>query len=456
MQKKTTVYAIYTSEEKVVMHHLLRQLKSLKEDPNVEIWYDDSIKSGQTWKPSDKSRLYDADIFLLLVSNTFMYSEFIKQLEFKIIIDRYKSGKAKVIPLILENCPWDIDFEANEYTFNFNELHVLPVVNKPISTWDSAENALSVSAKYIKSIINSLADGSLIAESEEIDEKVTVAALSESDIQLAIPLEEDVIQEIITDERELIEELEIERPSEEENKLHEEAIEEIRIQEENWFHERMESSPETIVDDKVAYYDEQEEIAQVENTINKKRVLFGIAATALVIAGLIWFFPSDQEASDEMIPQDQSETIVGNDTNKNQSNTTLGAGASLSTSGTKIGNTYKGGIIFQIDKNNEDGIIAHLKDTEPMTWNDAMKIHEKLGEGWRLPTLVELKKMHKNIGQGANNSGKFTDGLYWSATPYDSNQARLIRFKDGNTTFHYNSIGTFRKFPVRAVRDFSN
>lgn len=445
-KKTTTIYAIYTSEEKITMHHLLRQLKSVKDDPNVEIWYDDSIKSGQTWKPSDKSRLYDADIFLLLVSNTFMYSEFIKQLEFKIIIDRYKSGKAKVIPLILENCPWDIDFEANEYKFNFNELHVLPEVNKPISTWDSAEEALSTSAEYIKSIVPSKTDIHVLFNSETNEEKVVAA--NERANQLAIPLDElEVTHEIITDERELIDELEI--PTKEEIRLQEEAEEEIRIQEENWFHERMESSPEPEVEGEVTYFEEEEKIAQVQNTNNSKRVLFGIAATALVIAGLIWFYPSDQ---DDLTPQEQSETIVDSE---NQKTTTLGAGASLSSSGTEIGKKYGGGIIFEIDKDNKKGIIAHLKDTETMTWNDAMKIHEKLGEGWRLPTLVELKKMQETIGPGANNSGKFTDGLYWSATPYDSNQARLVRFEDGNTTFHYNSIGTFRKFPVRAVRDFS-
>ena len=89
-----------------------------------------------------------------------------------------------------------------------------------------------------------------------------------------------------------------------------------------------------------------------------------------------------------------------------------------------------------------------------MPWYDAIHIHEQLGEGWRLPTMAELQLMHQTIGQGANNSGHFSDELYWSATAYDEHQARLFRFRNGNSSYHYNKNVAHRKFYVRAVRDF--
>ena len=120
-----------------------------------------------------------------------------------------------------------------------------------------------------------------------------------------------------------------------------------------------------------------------------------------------------------------------------------------------IGDTYGGGIIFIIDQSGKTGKIAYSKDAGPMSWGKAMNIHEQLGEGWRLPTLDELGAMYRTIGQGAtNNSGQFADKLYWSATAYDTNQARLLRFSDGNTSYHYNKKVAHRKFQVRAVRDF--
>ena len=84
-----------------------------------------------------------------------------------------------------------------------------------------------------------------------------------------------------------------------------------------------------------------------------------------------------------------------------------------------------------------------------------MKIHEQLGEGWRLPTFDELETMYRTVGQGANNNAQFANGLYWSATDYDEYQARLLRFSDGNSSYHYNKGLEHRKYLVRAIRDFS-
>ena len=81
-------------------------------------------------------------------------------------------------------------------------------------------------------------------------------------------------------------------------------------------------------------------------------------------------------------------------------------------------------------------------------------VAERLGEGWRLPSLEEMKVMYRTIGPGATNIGEFADELYWSATPYDEFQARLLRFGTGNSSYHYNSMGDYRKFRIRAVQDF--
>ena len=120
-----------------------------------------------------------------------------------------------------------------------------------------------------------------------------------------------------------------------------------------------------------------------------------------------------------------------------------------------MGDTYEGGIVFIIENEGKTGKIAHLKDAGIMPWTNAMQIHEQLGEGWRLPSFDELEIMYKTIGPGATNIGQFTNELYWSATPYDEYQARLLRFWDGNTSYHYNKNVEHRQFQVRAVRDFS-
>ena len=72
-----------------------------------------------------------------------------------------------------------------------------------------------------------------------------------------------------------------------------------------------------------------------------------------------------------------------------------------------------------------------------------------------MPTIDELVVMYKTIGHGGSNSGGFKDELYWSATAYDRSQARLLKFENGNTSYHYNKLVDYRKFRVRAIRDFN-
>lgn len=64
------------------------------------------------------------------------------------------------------------------------------------------------------------------------------------------------------------------------------------------------------------------------------------------------------------------------------------------------------------------------KDLGVMTWNEAKEAAEKLGDGWRLPTLEELNLMYVNIDNitGLNLTGSDPDGWYWSSTPLDINR----------------------------------
>ena len=187
----------------------------------------------------------------------------------------------------------------------------------------------------------------------------------------------------------------------------------------------------------------------------KKRVLGGslIALFAIIVIWAFSMFNSGAEKPSTTLPNskaiDEQDSIVSAKT-KIDSRNKVAAFSEL-----EVGDTFEGGIIFSIDRAGKTGKIAHPKDAGPMPWTNAMKINEQLGNGWRLPTFDELEIIYQTIGQGATNSGQFAEGLYWSATAFDEHQARLLRFGDGNTSYHYNRNVELRKFRVRAVRDFS-
>ena len=59
-----------------------------------------------------------------------------------------------------------------------------------------------------------------------------------------------------------------------------------------------------------------------------------------------------------------------------------------------------------------DNIEVYKSDLGEMTWTEAKTACSKLGSGWRLPTLDELKSLCEN----QEKIGGFTDRNYWSSS----------------------------------------
>ncbi|TMM57110.1 TIR domain-containing protein [Maribacter algarum] len=500
MGENLNINTIYTSEDTAVMQHLVKRLKSSEKDAAISIWNDNPILPEQAWKPRDESRFRQTDIFILLVSDAFMHSQFIQQLEFKMVIDQYKAGKSTVIPIILDQCPWDIDFRSDDYNFNMNELGVLPEGAKPIKEWESSEQVYNDIAKEIKAVIASLSPDSIQEEPEEDkgelsanlkeEEQIAIAFDEEKEVKEDKTLQEEIEAKRQTEENRLMEEAEAKQRALEEQKLQKEAETKARAEEQRRSEaelkrkaeeqklreaeesRKLEETRRKKEEAELKNQEEQErwkleqqkkqEVAQnntpVEETLEqsqsksrKKFLIAGIIA-ALAIIG-IWTFNSGTDEAIE--PAVDTNSVDVEDSIPVEKTETEPVVEEESLPELVIGDQYDGGIVFAIDSDGKSGKVVHIDDAGPMPWADAMIIHDKLGKGWRLPTLDELKVLYNSLGQGASNSAEFADKLYWSATPYDEFQARLLQFRTGNTSYHYNKEAEHRQFLVRAVRDFT-
>lgn len=467
MGRKTNISIIYSSEDKDVLLHLLHHLKDLMEDYNLAVWQDDPILPGQMWKPQNASLIQQADVFLLLISDHFMHSEFIKQLEFKLVIDRYKEDKAKVLPIIIDKCNWDIEFKSDDYDFKLSELQVLPEVGKPISEWEVPELGYNSVAASIKKVITSIGkrpDQSFTV----IDEEEKVATTEEE--QLEISFNEEVLLIRAEEERKIREAAEVQKiideeqrriaanKRDEENRIKAAAAAAKRIEEEKRFPKEIENSRNT----KEKKRPENTNIGSVTSNEEQQGKSGSLKRVGVVILGIIliillgvWIFSGTNTLKEEQSPVPPSENINAvNDALSAPGKESETVKSETSLSKLEIGDLFEGGIVFTIDGAGKTGKIAHLEDAGPMTWNEAIKIHEQLGDQWRLPSFEELATMYRNIGRGASNQGEFANSLYWSATDYDEHQARLLRFSDGNTSYHYNKELAHRTYLVRAIRDF--
>ena len=495
MDRHVKIFVIYTWKDLEYKDQLLPHLESINGDLDVTVWHDVHINAWKDWKLNFESHLNKTDAFLLLVSEDLINSQFIRKLEFRTVVDRYKEGKTVLISAIMDHCQWDNEYNLVDHLFNLNQCKVLPEGGKPLSDWDSPDQAYAEISSGVKKIISSAMDEA-DQEKGSIDPKGKDANDMKNDSE-AVDLDEKhrLWQEAEIKRRAEVKNRILEaakasakRREEEEKRLIEEAIANRKAEEERRLMEaekveRNEIEPDTPEDkaptkqeDKKRKVYRQEEIRRKEKARdllenqasahrepkgtyrgkprNLRRILL-IASSVIVLLIIgIWAFSTTKNVSEEPTTNQQNlNAIEVEDTPELEENESVSQKKKESISKLSVGDRYEGGIIFEIDHNNKTGKIAHSQDAGPMTWVSAMKIDEQLGDGWRLPTLEELELMYRTVGPGATNSAQFANQLYWSATSYDEYQARLLRFPDGNSSYHYNKEVEHRQFLVRAIRD---
>jgi hypothetical protein len=87
---------------------------------------------------------------------------------------------------------------------------------------------------------------------------------------------------------------------------------------------------------------------------------------------------------------------------------------------------------------------VYPKDLGQHNWEDAKKICEDLGDGWRLPTREELYLMWLN----RESIGGFSAAFYWSSSEENSHYAWSQNFGNGGQDNYYKDYKNY----VRAVR----
>ncbi len=192
MSNTINTFIIYAREDKDIKQRILAHLNSFAKAYDLVLWHDEYLEAGQEWKPHIESRLEQTDLFLLLISVDFMNSEFINQVEFKFAIDRHKTNKSVVIPIIINYCQWDIDFNFTDDNFNLNELQVLPQEGKPVDDWKTPEQAYNNIASGVRKVLETIKARKKAEEKIQVDFTKQQAEVK-LEIQPDLPEEEEQV-----------------------------------------------------------------------------------------------------------------------------------------------------------------------------------------------------------------------------------------------------------------------
>jgi O-acetyl-ADP-ribose deacetylase (regulator of RNase III) len=132
-QKAATMFVSYARDDEQMRHQLSNHLGGLRHGGFISDWSDGKIIPGQEWQPEIVKKLNEADIILLLITSSFLGSDFIGKVELARALERHHNGEAIVVPVILKPADW--------HTAGLGVLQALPKDARAVSLWPDQDEA---------------------------------------------------------------------------------------------------------------------------------------------------------------------------------------------------------------------------------------------------------------------------------------------------------------------------
>lgn len=141
----TTLFFSYSHKDEVLRNELEEHLAMLKNDGTITTWHDRRITAGAELDEEILSNLESADVILLLVSASFLASNYCFHQEMTRALVRHKEGSAVVIPVILHPCDW--------LSSSLQDLRATPTDGKAVSMFGNQHEAFAIITKDIRDAI---------------------------------------------------------------------------------------------------------------------------------------------------------------------------------------------------------------------------------------------------------------------------------------------------------------
>lgn len=108
MSRAVNVFVSYSHDDGAWCDVVVKHLQGLHDPIEVEVWIDrKGIRAGDKWLPEIETALAQADLALLLISPSFLSSDFIRKTELPKLLARSKEG-LRVIPVQILPSAWEV------------------------------------------------------------------------------------------------------------------------------------------------------------------------------------------------------------------------------------------------------------------------------------------------------------------------------------------------------------
>ena len=137
----------YSHHDAEFLTSLHQHLAGLRRQGLLDTWTDREIDAGAVLDEEIDSAMEKANLFLLLVSSSFINSDYCYEKEFTKALQKQKLGAAIIVPIIVRPCDWKIP--------ELRQFKALPDDGKAVHSkhWHSADEAFADVATSLRSLL---------------------------------------------------------------------------------------------------------------------------------------------------------------------------------------------------------------------------------------------------------------------------------------------------------------
>ena len=157
------VFVSYAHKDYKLWDALKTHLDILKNEGLIQWWFDGQLRPGSDWSQGIRQELEQADVVILMLSNAFFASDYIRGVEMNYIQgaevknarQRQQTGKAEIMPVLLEPTA------AYDNHAWLKSLQTVPCVNgrlRAISSFTPRANGFNEVQKALRWIIHEVAE----------------------------------------------------------------------------------------------------------------------------------------------------------------------------------------------------------------------------------------------------------------------------------------------------------
>lgn len=163
------IFISYSHQDVSYRTELNKYLVTLERDNLIEIWQDTMISGGEDWNEKIQTKLKEADIVIMLVSQDFIASTYIHEKEVKEALSQSSINKTRIVPILIRDCDWE-NWKILPDAINVNQLNekhykmdrfqfLIPAEHKgryqllAVNQWDHPETAWKLIGQSIRDLV---------------------------------------------------------------------------------------------------------------------------------------------------------------------------------------------------------------------------------------------------------------------------------------------------------------